>query len=458
MVSSELNSLAEQAIRHARQLKIDYADVRVQSGEMLNLLRENKILREACEGDIFGIGVRVLHNGKWGFFSANSKDVRKIVGAALKLAKLNPKKDRVVLKEAPIIKDKYKVGDGSISRWAVGDKIDFVKAIEGSARLDKRIKTVRVRYGDGAVQEVLASTEGSFIQHSLESVYAGIAITAKSGKEIESAYEAKSGFEKRRLLKLPGLAGELAGVAIKLLSARKAPAGKFPVLLDPNATGLFAHEAVGHASEADLVLAGESILKNKIGKKVASDAVTLVDDGSLLEWGYHKYDDEGVKSRRVEIIRNGILKSYLHSRESAEKLNQELTGSARGQAYNFPPIVRMSNTFLENGDYSFEDLLEEIRNGYYLAGKGAGGQVSPLEGTFVFAAERAYEIKNGRLGKMLKGCSFSGKTLETLHHIAALEKGRADFSEGFCGKGQRIPVGDGKCHMFVKELMIGGQG
>jgi TldD protein len=245
---------------------------------------------------------------------------------------------------------------------------------------------------------------------------------------------------------------------VKLLDAKLPPSGKFKVLLDSKNTGLFAHEAVGHACEADFVLQEGTILQGKLGEQIGSEHVTIVDDPSAFQWGSYKYDDEGVKASATKLIEDGVLKNYMQTRETSEKLDMDVTGNARAQNYNHLPLPRMSNTFFESGKYTFEELLKELKDGYYLVRSGGGGEVAVIEGTFTFSCGRVYEVKNGELGKLLKGVTFSGKILDVLRNVLGVEKKKPKFSFGYCGKnGQRVPVGDGGSHTLVSEMYLGGE-
>ena len=226
-----------------------------------------------------------------------------------------------------------------------------------------------------------------------------------------------------------------------------------PVVLDPELAGVFVHEAVGHASEADLVLEGSSVLENRIGEQVASPLINVIDDPTLHEYGYYPFDAEGVQSAKTMIIKDGILDSYLHSRETAGHLGGT-PGHSRGQGYSIP-VVRMSNTYIDNGDATFEEMLEDVENGMYLIGS-RGGQVNTGEGVFQFNAEKGYLIENGELTALLRDVSLSGKTLEILKNITTVGNDLTMHS-GRCGKnGQLVPVTDGSPHISISKALVGG--
>jgi TldD protein len=227
--------------------------------------------------------------------------------------------------------------------------------------------------------------------------------------------------------------------------------------MDNKLTGLFMHEALGHAAEADHVLYGETILKDKLGEEIAYNGLTVADDPTIeSSHGFYRYDDEGVRSNRTEVIKNGVLVSYLHSRETAGRLGASPTANARAADYSDTPLVRMSNTVIEEGDWRFEEMLEDIPFGIYAKGM-RGGQVDTIKGEFQFSAEEAFLIENGRLSTRLKNVSLSGRTLDVLKHIDAVGNDQKRGTIGFCGKdGQDVPVCEYAPHVRVTKIMVGG--
>jgi TldD protein len=227
--------------------------------------------------------------------------------------------------------------------------------------------------------------------------------------------------------------------------------------MDPKLAGVFAHEAVGHACEGDTVADGQSILQGKIGEKIGSEHVTIYDDSTYPDgWGSTKYDMEGVPAKKRLLIDRGVLKNFILNREAAGELNMTPNGGARAQSFAFRPIVRMSNTYITQGDYTFNELLEDVKNGIYVKGT-RGGQVDPAKGTFQFSAEEAFQIEQGKITTPLLDVSLSGLTLEILNNIDAVAK---DFgmNVGYCGKeDQMVPAGDGSPHVRVRSAVVGGR-
>jgi TldD protein len=251
------------------------------------------------------------------------------------------------------------------------------------------------------------------------------------------------------------VARQVGRTAVALLDAETARGGTYPVILDQELAGVFVHEAVGHATEGDIILEGDSCLDDKLGSMIGSEAVTVKDDPSLMYNGYYPFDDEGSASRETVLVDRGVLSSYLNSRETAARLggtprNARAEGTDR-------PVVRMSNTYIANGDWKTEELFEELGDGVYLAGS-RGGQVSTGEGVFQFNAKRGYLVERGEKTRLLRDVSLSGKILETLMHVSAVGND-LKFNSGRCGKsGQLVPVSDGSPHLLVTQATVGGAG
>ena len=231
--------------------------------------------------------------------------------------------------------------------------------------------------------------------------------------------------------------------------------GSFPVILDQELAGVFVHEAVGHATEADIILEGGSCLEGKLGQQIGSTIVTVKDDPSLMQNGYYPFDDEGSVSQETVLVKEGILNSYLYSRETAGRMGG-VPRNARAQGID-RPVVRMSNTYIANGDRKVEEIFEELGDGVYLMGS-RGGQVNTAEGVFQFNAKRGYLVEKGEKTKLLRDVSLTGKILEIMKDIRAVGND-LKFNSGRCGKaGQLVPVSDGSPHLLIEKATVGGAG
>ncbi len=242
-----------------------------------------------------------------------------------------------------------------------------------------------------------------------------------------------------------------------LLSAPSSPKGRMPVVIAGEAGGTLIHEAVGHGLEADLVYKKVSVYRERLGEKVASDKVTVVDDPTLGGMrGSYSFDDEGTKARRNVLIENGILRGYLSDLVHLRKVKGALPGNGRRESYKNIPIPRMSNTFIEKGNDSLECMIKDVEKGLYVKKMG-GGQVNTVNGDFVFDVLECYLIEKGTISHMVKGATLLGNGPKVLMDI---DKVGSDlgFSIGTCGKdGQGVPVSDGQPTVRIPEILIGGR-
>jgi len=241
----------------------------------------------------------------------------------------------------------------------------------------------------------------------------------------------------------------------KLLKAEKIKQGKRKIIIDNQLAGLFAHEAMGHALEADLE---NSFLADKKEEKIALENFNLVSDPTIEgTGGFYKYDNEGVKGKKTKLVEKGVLKNFMHSRKTAGRHGTESTGNGRAQNYSHPPIVRMNNTIIESGNASKEEMIEEIDKGIYVKGS-QGGNVHTTEGEFRFISTIGYRIENGeiRKEKPVKGILLSGKILELLEKIEMIGKDlKINKTGGMCGKGPQFKrVGDGSPHIKLEDFMV----
>ncbi len=333
-----------------------------------------------------------------------------------------------------------------------GEKVVLLREAEKSA-LSEKAKNATLVLRDSNLEKVFLSSEGSLVSQKQSYAYFSALSVAKDGTRMERGIDrvaSRSGYEK---FNIAGVAQNARESAERLLKAEAPPRGKFPVIMNPEMSGVFAHEALGHASEGDSIVERESVLRGKQGKKIGSGKVTIIDDAAFDAFGQYFYDDEGVKAQPVAIIEKGILKNYLHSRESASALKMKNNGHARAQGFEFAPIVRMSNTLFSKGKESKSDVFD-VKEGIYAIGM-KGGSVDIFSGDFMFAAKEARLVRNGSMENVLRDVTISGNILETL---AKVESVGNDFgtSPGFCGKmAQGVPVSDGGPHIRVGNMKVG---
>ena len=437
--------------------EVDYVDIRAGEGNGTSILMKDGEIDEINTGISHSARIRVLKNGAWGFaYTTDMSKLDEISKTAITLS--NSLKGDIELSESEIIKDKIiidtKIPPKDIS---IEEKKDVLKEVSDSANI-KEVNSTTAGYNDSEIDELFLNSEGSQIQVKSSRVRMALNATATDGNIIQFGHGSiggVKGFEVIDDIDIEQFGRDIGNKASRLLKAQPAPSGKFKIIADPELTGVMIHEALGHATEADLILQNDSILKDKLNTKIASDIVNIFDDATIKDgFGYYPYDVEGVKTKPNQLVKDGELISLLSSRETASKINMKSSGNARSSIAD-QPIVRMSNTYLQPGELSFEELIEDITDGIYLKGS-RGGQVDTGKGIFQFNAAEGFKIENGELTTPLRDVSLSGNILETLKNIDSIGN---DFklSTGFCGKdGQTAPVGDGGPHTRIVDALVGG--
>lgn len=440
----------------------DYVEMRHHRRERLNIVIKDGKVDALNNGALEGVCVRALVDKSWGLASTTmlgKKNIEKALKEATSLAKASKpaKKREVNLAEVKSYKDSYITPMKKDPRKA--DKEELVRLVvdtDAEVRgFSKKIASDNISFNVVDDDLTFLSSGGAQISQRIVRCFGSVMVTTREKGKIASAYEsigAQSGLEVLKETPLNEVGKTAAERADKLVSAKVAPGGVSPVVLENKIVGLLAHEAVGHCAEADLVYGG-SFLADKIGKRVASNIVTLIDDGRFPRGlGTMMYDDEGVPTEKTVIIDKGICRSFLHSRETAYDFGVKPTGNARAWDFEYDPIIRMRNTYTEPGDHSLEELVEGIKQGYFLKG-GLGGQAD-FTGEFMFGTQEAVRIKNGKLGESFRGVTICGNAFEVLKKVDAIGKDLITRS-GMCGKEQRNFVGIGGASLRT-ELLLGG--
>lgn len=445
------------------KLGAEYMEVRAQKLFTTMLTTKDSKVEAVKRGIEHGVAVRVFVKGAWGFASLGTLEKKPITNSVVDAYKM-AKAASLQLKSPPGLADSKTV-EAKVAMKPKKDpkevpikkKIDMLLTEDETIfDYDKRVKSCTINYIDIAGNTHFANSDGTYIEQGKLYLFLMSVATAKEADRLTFSNDLigyTSGFEAFDAQTPEIIGNRVAKRAVDQLKAIKPKGGAFPAVIGPRVIGIFAHEAFGHLAEADLTLAG-SVLIDKLGKKVASEKVTIYDDGTIEgAFGSFKYDDEGVPTQKTTLIEDGKIVSLMHNRETAHKFDTKPTGNARAEDFRYEPIIRMRNTYLANGDYSFEELLEDIKFGYYIKNY-RGGQAN-LDGTFQVGVQEAFEIVNGELGAPVRSVSFSGNTLETLHKVDAVGKD-FELNVGVCGKGQRAFCGAGGPNARVKEVLIGG--
>jgi len=458
-----LKEALARAVGYGGRLGADYVEVRVQRNFKTLLTTKDGRVEAAKDGIENGAAVRVLAKGAWGFVTLGTLDPRLLADAvkeAFKMASVASfkVKEPVRLAETKTIEDKVTAKPRKDPREIpLDEKIGVALTINNTIfDYDDRVKSCTIDYLDLTGTNYFMNSDGTYLEQDRLYVWSRIFASAREADVFTSGREeigSTAGFEVFDV-ETPEIVGtRIAKRIVDQLEAKVPKGGTFPAVIGTNVVGVFVHEAFGHLAEADLTLSG-SVLYNKLERKIASEAVTVYDDGTISgALGSFKYDDEGVPAQKTLLIKEGEVAGLMHNRETAHKFDTTSTGNARAEDFRSEPIIRMRNTYLASGGYAFEELLEDIDFGYYL--KSFRGGEANLDGTFQVGIEEAYEIVKGELGSPVRNVSISGNTLETLHKVEAAGR---DFQlwPGRCGKGQIAFVCDGGPSIRVREVLFGG--
>jgi TldD protein len=341
------------------------------------------------------------------------------------------------------------------------EKLGFLRAIDSAqAKTDKRVVNRTTNYVESVRNYELVNSFGCQLRwEEIRTAFITSSVASEAGKQ-EWSFRRKYGTVGYEIVKEtdPNEFGrEVAEEAVELLSATKPPSGLMNVVVDPDIGGILAHEVMGHASEADEVIRQRSFLSNAVGKRVGSELVTMVDDGTVEQaYGSIPFDSEGTPSSRTVIIENGVYKGFLHSLETAGEFHSKPTGNARVQDYNRRVFVRMTNTFFEPRDCTLDEIIANTKEGL-LAIQGISGMEDPVGGGFQCRVLKGYLIKNGQKKDLVRGFTLTGKALDILKTVDMVGKDLYLWG-GTCGKGEEdwVPVTSGGPYMRAKIIVGGG--
>lgn len=435
-----------------------YSDVRIEDRFATNVRLQNGQLHEAKETVEKKAFIRVFDGKMWYYTSTSDVDnVQQSLNELYEYAEANPDIDNhPIVKKYQVNKDKIiKFAKDSVKNIPLQQKLQLVA--ETSERLKSDICNFKsAQYLDRYSVYEFYSSKGADISYDFQTcgVAYGTVFNVNNENLQEQLSKCETSFDK-----LAYSDEELNEFVTRceeyIKNAEPVAAGSYPVVLANVATGVFAHESFGHKSEADFMLGDEAMAKEwTIGKKVGSDILTIRESGVFDGSGYVPYDDEGTKATDTYLIKNGVLTGRLHSATTAAALNEELTGNARAINCDYEPIVRMTNTFIEAGNSTVDELIADIKHGYYVYTIKHGSGMS----TFTIAPSIAYEIVDGKIGKPVKIAVLTGNVFETLGLIDGVANDRKllSFVTGGCGKMEQYPlnVGLGGPHIRISKMNI----
>ncbi len=441
------------------KVKGDYVDIffEEKSSTQLNM-EENRVQKCAFSSDK-GVGVRVIRDKKT-YYAYTNDFSKEGIFELIRALNLRDSKGRSIdLKRIkPSIIHPVNILPSAAS---ISERIGFVRRANDLAwSLDKKIKQVKVYYGDTVQRVKIANSDFKYVdEERIYTLFFIHVVTAENGV-IQTGYEAVGGLKGLELFEEnePEKVAEKAATrALMMLKARRVKGGRMPVVISSEAGGTMIHEAVGHGLEADLVLEGLSVYADKLGSKIASPEVTVIDDSTLLNMrGSYSFDDEGTQAQRTILVDKGVLVNYLYDRYTSLITNKQSTGNGRRQSYEHYPIPRMSNTYIAPGTYAPDEIIRSVEKGFFVKKMG-GGQVNTVTGEFVFEVQEGYTIEKGLIGEPVRGALLIGTGQEILNSIDMVGNDLG-FSIGTCGKNsQGVPVTDGMPTLRIPEIVVGGE-
>ncbi len=444
----------------------DFAEVYAERTERTMASLEDGKIKSASFGVDQGVGIRVVSGSKVGYSYSDDLEDEALAQAADTAAHIAATQKEVApVSLRPVAAPRHYQVNDALSAQAVDRKVALLLRGDLAARaFDPRIAQVLGGYADQTKTIQVANTEGHLARdvQDLCRLHFYVVAVGKDGERRTGFY---GGGGRVGLAFYDGFtpeaaAREAARQAVETLGAIAAPAGPQTVVLAPGWSGILLHEAIGHGLEADFIRKKTSLFTDMLGKQVASEKVTVIDDGSVAgNRGSINVDDEGVPGERKVLIENGILRGYMSDKLNAKLMGTRSTGSGRRESFRSPPMPRMTNTYLAPGVDSPEDILRSVKSGLYCAHFG-GGQVDISNGNFVFEVAEAYLIEDGKITAPLKNAALIGVGAEVLKRVSMVGNDPTlDPGIGTCGKdGQMVPVGVGLPTVRIDGVTVGGTG
>jgi len=450
----------------------DWVELRYQARRTKEIRVRNGKLEESSSKQLTGVGVRALVDGVFGFASTTDlaeDGIRRAVAEAQSSARAaaSAKKQKIAgLAPGRFARGTFPVQtDDPLDNHPLEEKLALVMKTEESVRnASDAIASSMASFAEILDEKIIVNSDGSSV-HLFSSIpeFRVVAVAQQDGDQTMSmdSTSVHGGWADLFGIRTPEtMVEDCVQLAVDQLSAPHAIGGNYTVVLDPGLVGVLSHEAIGHTVEADIVLGG-AVTLDKIGKRVASDLITMCDSGKSEHasgaTGILAVDDEGIETERTVLIEQGILRSFLHNRESAAHFGVEPTGNARAYEYSDEPLVRMRNTYIEPGETPVDEMIAGVKNGLYLKGLGFGGQADS-NAEFMFGVREARRIVDGKIGELVRGATLSGNAFEVLESADAVGN---DFlwslGAGTCGKGQAAKVDAGGPHIRCVATIGGRQ-
>ncbi len=447
--------------------RADYADLYFEYTRSESFSLEEGIVKSGSFGIDQGFGVRAVSGERTAFAYSDDISEQALLDAARtvrSIARAGGGRARSAGRLAPRAQPPLYGADDPVASLAAADKVALLERLERLARArDPRVRQVMASLAAEYDVVLVARSDGLLAADVRPLVRLSITVIVEQDGRREQGFGgggARQGLSYFGAAQLEDYARQAVDMALVNLEAKPAPAGEMTVVLGPGWPGILLHEAVGHGLEGDFNRKGSSAFAGRVGRRVASRGVTVVDDGTLPgRRGSLTIDDEGNPTQRTVLIEDGILRGYLQDTLNARLMGKQPTGNGRRESFAALPMPRMTNTFMLAGDADPQEILRSVRRGIYATNFG-GGQVDITNGKFVFSMAEAYEIENGRIGAPLKGATLIGNGPDALTRVHMIGNDlQLDPGIGTCGKdGQSVPVGVGQPTLRIEGLTVGGTG
>jgi len=439
---------------------VDFFAIRLERSQGADIFLRSGKIETLSTGISIGGQVRACHRGGWGFASFNDlENLEEKLKEAIAAAKWVGNEETILADVEPV-QARVSLIQENPQNIALIDKKNLCTHYTDILRsVSDRVVSTSVRYGDCTQQMIFATSEGAMIEQEWADWELRCSAIARDGDTVQTGRET---FGSRRtygdLLNLDSQVISAAQRAVTALDLPTVQGNIYTVVIDPILAGLFVHEAFGHLSEADMLYENPDMLETmSIGRRFGSNDLQIFDGAAVAEHrGSYLYDDEGVPATTTQLIADGVLVGRLHSRETAGKLGEQVTGNARCLDYHYPPIVRMTNTWIGRGKIPVAELFDDIPVGVY-AKNWQGGMTNGE--MFTFTAGEAWMIRNGKIAEPVKDVTLSGNVFETLGDIEAIGNDFLWDESGGCGKGGQsgLAVGCGSPSLRIKNAIVGGE-
>ena len=440
----------------------DFAEIFWEEKISNSIYLENRKIEENSVGFDKGVGIRVIMGESSGYAYTDDLTDKAIINTA-KIARSIAKNGNIKSPQTlHIQKSNLNFSIKLMPDVApVEEKIQLVrKANEAAYNYAKEVTQVVVSYKDYKQTVCIANSEGQLVEDERIYTYLMVQTIATKDRITQTGTAGRGGFCGMELyIKYPPelIGKESAEKAVKMLSAKPAKAGTMCVVISAGNGGVLFHEACGHGLEADHIQKSGSVYAGKIGTKVASECITLIDDGTMPgRQGSFRFDDEGTEAKKNVLIENGILKNYMYDYITAKHDKTLPTGNGRRQSYQYIPIPRMTNTYIEKGKYTPDEIIHSIECGLLVKSLG-GGMVNVVSGDFVFSVTEGYMIEKGKITYPVRGANLIGNGPKILQMIDMVGNDLTmDDGIGICGKGQLVPVSCGQPTLRIPQITVGG--